>query len=128
MVVAFGDLVALLIERLSSAVVVPVHKRVPNPRPESFVTVQRSGGSARDLVVDDGLYTIECWGNSDEVVADLVSVIRGELLALAGQRLSDGTQIYRVSEAGGPVDLPDSLSDSPRVRWTIEVQSRGLVA
>lgn len=122
--VTFPDVVALVIGHLTDAVDVPVRKRVPNPRPVSFVTVLRTGGPRRGWVVDDAQVTIDCWAGTDEDCADLTAEVRAAVNAMHGQ-VVDGTQIYRVIEVGGPADLPDPLSDTPRMRWTVTVQTRG---
>jgi len=123
--VVFGDVVAGVIGWLDAGLSVPVVKRVPSPRPAAFVAVLRSGGERRDVVVDDAILSVDCWADDDETVADLVSAVRARLFGLAGERFTDGTQVYRVDEVGGPADLPDPLSDSPRMRWTVRVQVRG---
>ena len=101
----------------------PVRKRIPNPRPASFVTVQRVGGVA-DLVIDDAQVMIGCWGDDDVTAADLAIVVRGSLGTMRGE-VVDGVQVYRVTELAGPADIPDPDSDQYRMRWTITVQVRG---
>lgn len=123
--ITFPDAVALVIGHLSDDpdITVPVHKRIPNPRPASFVTVQRVGGVA-DLVTDDAQVMIGCWGDDDVTAADLAIVVRGSLGTMRGE-VVDGAQVYRVTELAGPADIPDPDSDQYRMRWTITVQVRG---
>lgn len=123
--ITFPDAVALVIGYLSDDpdITVPVRKRIPNPRPASFVTVQRVGGVA-DLVTDDAQVMIGCWGDDDVTAADLAIVVRGSLGTMRGE-VVDGVQVYRVTELAGPADIPDPDSDQYRMRWTITVQVRG---
>lgn len=130
-VIVFADSVALAISHLSDQLPlygwpnIPVRKNIPNPRPESFVRLFRSGGMSRDVVVDEATVVVECWGATDEDAADLTSVVRGLLVAMTGT-VVDETQCYRVRELSGPVDLPDGLSDHVRMTWMVSVESRGL--
>lgn len=43
---------------------VPVLWEVPNPRPSSFVTVERTGGQRDSVVVDRPVLAIQCWAAS----------------------------------------------------------------
>lgn len=125
-VVTFPDVVALVAGYLADNIAAPVHKRVPNPRPAEFVTVERIGGTAA-LVVDSAQVMIHCWADTDADVADLAAEVRGVLGTMRGAVI-DGTQVYRVDELSGPADVPDPDSDQPRMRWTVAVQTRGASA
>lgn len=128
--VVFPDVVALVIGHIDDNLATfgwpttSVHKRVPSPRPSSFVTVLRTGGPARDHVVDDAQVTLDVWADEDADVADLTADVRAIVNDLAGTVI-DGTQVYRVTEMAGPSDIPDPLSDQPRMRWSVVVQTRG---
>lgn len=121
----FPDAVALTIGYLSDEFpTVPVHKRVPNPRPDRFVTILRTGGPRRSFVVDDAQLTIDCWATDDAAVADLASEVRAAMNSMQGVVVDD-VQVYRVNELAGPADLPDPVSDMPRMRWSVVVATRG---
>ena len=77
-----------------------------------------------DFVVDNAQLSIDCWAERDDDLADLMAEVRGLVLAMHGV-VVDGAQVYRVTEVGGPADIPDPVSDMPRMRWTVQVQLRG---
>lgn len=119
-VIIFADAAATVIdflaagfaERDEDAEVLP---RTPNPRPERFVVVDRTGGVSRSVVVDHAQVTVESWGTSDEDAHDLAQLCRGLLLS----------RPYRVVEISGPANLPDDKSDHPRYSQTFLVAMRG---
>lgn len=122
--VTFPDAVALVVGYLSDEIDADVYKRVPTTRPAEFVTVARSGGVVSNFVVDNAQLSIDCWAERDDDLADLMAEVRGLVLAMHGV-VVDGAQVYRVIEVGGPADIPDPVSDMPRMRWTVQVQLRG---
>lgn len=123
--VMFPDAVALAIAHLTEAFPGEViRKRVPNPRPDQFVTVLRTGGPRRSYVVDDAQLTVDVWATEDAACADLATEVRAVLNSMQGAVI-DGTQVYRVDELAGPADTPDPVSDMPRMRWSVVVQTRG---
>lgn len=132
-VVAFPDAVALAKTYLDDHLgtygygSIPVHKNVPNPRPALFVRMFRSGGPKANHVTDQAQLSIEVWGDDDTAVADLAGVVRGLALSMRGE-VVDGAQVYRVDEFSGPADLPDPVSDQPRLTWTVSVWIRGSTA
>ena len=127
------DTVALLIAWLTAELpeipdqsAVPVRRAVPNPRPPAFVTVRLLGGGGRDPalpVTDRVMVAVEAWATSVAVAHDLAQNARAVVHAAQGAVLG-GIQIYRVVEAGGPVELPDPVSAQPRVTFTVEVAVR----
>lgn len=114
-------LTAELAEREESAT---VHTQIPNPRPDRFVVVPRVGGTRRNLVVDSPTIGVECWAERPKPALDLCQLVRGLVLALPG-RVVDGVPFYRVSEFGGPSNLPDTLSNQARYVFTVSVSCRG---
>ena len=124
-----GLVVALLRSRLPELPeqpVVPVNRAVPSPRPPVFVTVRQLGGLGRDdavPVVDRVSVAVEAW--ADQVVAahDLAQNARAVMHAAQGT-VHSGIQVYRVVEAGSPVELPDPLSKQARVTFTVELTVR----
>jgi hypothetical protein len=101
-----------------------VGTRVPNPRPDLFVTVRRIGGVRRNLVVDSAQLSVECWGLSEQTAHDLAQLCRGFIHAARGTN-QDGTVVYHVAEIGGPALLPDPASEQPRYVATYEIGTRG---
>lgn len=123
-VITFPDATALLIDHLDSQIVEPVHHKIPNPRPTTFVTLRRTGGVKRNLVTDEPQITAECWALTDEAAHDLAQEVRGVLNALPGTTL-DGVDVYRVDELSGPADLPDPVSGEARYTQSFSVALRG---
>lgn len=131
-VVGFPDAVEVVITYLAANVddytpgwaAVPVRKNVPNPRPSRFVRVFRTGGTKANHVTDSAQLTIECWADKDHDAATLAGIVRGLVNSLRGE-VVDGVQCYRVDEFSGPGDLPDPVSEQPRMTWTVSVWLRG---
>ena len=122
--VLFGDTTAVVVAALDAALAAPVYGRVPNPRPVSFVRVDRTGGPAENLVVDGAAIVVESYAETDAEAHDLAQLARQALKAAQATTV-DGAQVYRVTEASGPGRLPDPLSDQPRWTQTFTVQVRG---
>lgn len=119
-VILYPDATVTIIDYLEAAFAerdedAPVLPRVPATRPARFVVVRRTGGTARDVVIDDAQVTVESWGESDEDAHDLAQLCRGLLRA----------RQYRVAEVSGPGNLPDPLSDQPRYSQTFLTAMRG---
>lgn len=106
---------------------VTVGSAVPNPRPDTFVTVRRVGGVAVNRVVDGAFLAVECWGSHDAEAHDLAQICRGLIHSLSGTTYDTFT-FYRVLEVGGPVNLPDPDSDQSRYTATYQVDLRGYAA
>lgn len=102
----------------------PVVGRVPNPRPDSFVTIVRSGGPKANMVSDAATLTVDCWAATDIDAHDLAQRVRAALNAATGT-VAEGVTIYRVDEAGGPQLLADPASAHPRYRQLFTFPTRG---
>lgn len=122
-VVLFGDVVAAAVTALGAALTVPVSGRVPNPRPDRFVTISRTGGPRRNLVTDAAQLTVDSWGQSDPDALALAELARREVHRLARTTVA-GLHIYGVDELSGPGVMPDE-SGQPRYRQTFTVATRG---
>jgi len=129
----YPDAVAVTNTYLRAALVaagqeVPVVSRVPNPRPVRFVRVQRTGGPETFVRLMDGAQvTVDCWAPDPGAAMDLAQLVRRLLHNMAGT-MQSGTSVHRVVEFGGPNDLPDPASSTPRVSFTVQVQMRGHAA
>jgi hypothetical protein len=42
--------------------------------------------------------------------------------------VQSGVSVHYVAEIGGPQDLPDPVSETPRVTFTVQIQMRGSAA
>jgi hypothetical protein len=105
---------------------VPVTRGVETPRPPEFITVRLLGGAGRDPalpVVDRAIVAVEAWAGTVAAAHDLAQNARAVVHAAQGV-VHRGIQVYRVVEAGGPVELPDPISAQPRVTFTVELWVR----
>jgi hypothetical protein len=125
-VIVFGDATAAVVGLLRVALApVAVHAKVPATRPDEFVTAYRTGGAARNLVVDDATMIIEGWSYQDERAQDLAQQARSAVHAAVGDRV--GPQLLLVCDTGelaGPALLPDPLSSQTRYTLTLQVSFR----
>ena len=131
-VVIFPDIEQLLVDYLNTELPnrgyeVSVHTQIPNPRPETFVTVPRVGGPARNRVVDMATISCDSWAIRPKQAHDLAQMVRGVINALPGKAL-DGYPIYRVTEFTGPGNLPDTQSQHARYTQAFSILVRGYVA
>jgi acetylornithine deacetylase/succinyl-diaminopimelate desuccinylase-like protein len=99
---------------------------VPTVRPVEFVSVERVGGVARNLVVDEASLVVDCWAARKQDAHDLAQRCRALLHAAVGTTLS-GVMVYRCDELGGPANLPDPLSSQPRYSFSVALAVRGIV-
>lgn len=122
--IVFPDTVALLCGVLEDECAVPAGTRVPNPRPATFLRLDRTGGPRQTLVSDAAQVTVESWAASEAAAHDLAQLARAVLHTLPGT-VVDGVAVYRVDEVSGPANLPDPLSDQARYSQTFAVHVRG---
>lgn len=125
----FPDVEALLTAWLRGQLTgVTVGNKLPNPRPDPFVLIQRHGGLRQTVVTDAAQVGLECWAGRDYEAHDLLQQCRSLLLyQIPGQILS-GYTVYRVDEVGGPSNLPDPTSSMPRWVMELQVHVRGIAA
>lgn len=123
-VVLFPDAVLVVVDYLRPRLAaVPVYSKVPEARPETFITVRRVGGQRRSLILDRPRVDIHCWADSEEASEDLMKLARAYVLAMSGKR--SNTTVYDVAEVGGPMSLPDDVSGQPRYAFAVEFSTRG---
>lgn len=127
--IVFPDAAAALIEYLGEEFAArgetaTVHRAVPDPRPPRFVTVYRIGGVRRGIVQDVPREAVDAWAETPEAAHDLLMLARALIGAVQGRTVA-GVQFGRVTEAGGPVDLPDPESEQPRWSYQPELAVRG---
>lgn len=124
--ILFPDAIETVIDYLGPLVDEPVRSTVPNPRPDAFYTVTRTGGPRRNLVTDEPQITVESWAQSDAEAQDMAQIARAYLGAAVGA-VVNGAQVYRVDELSGPGNLPDPLSEQPRYSQSFAIAIRGEV-
>lgn len=128
-VIVFGDIEDVLSTYLEGRLAdysraVPVSVTVPNPRPDEFVTVRRTGGPRRDLVTDAPILAVECWAELPSEALSLAQLARGLINEIPGSIIG-GLTVYRVVEAAGPALLPDPESNQARYTFTVQLDVRG---
>lgn len=128
--VLFPDIEALLCTWLRTHLpeTVTVCNKLPNPRPDPCVLVQRHGGTRYTVVTDAAQIGLECWAGTDAAAHDLLQQCRALLLYRLPGQILDGHTVYRVDEMGGPSNLPDPISSMPRWVMELQVHIRGIAA
>jgi hypothetical protein len=120
--VTYADAQAVVLDYLRPLLdPVPVHLRVPDTRPGTFVTVRRVGGTA-NVLIDSARLDLFAWGATDPEAHDLCMTLRRLLPAMPGPR--GATVVTTVAEFSGPVLAPDA-SRQPRWMITYEIGMRG---
>ena len=113
----FEDAELLLIEFLRSHTSLRVVSLVPGERPESFVRVWRTGGSAVNRVLDNPTLTVQVWGPDCWDVA-------GQLRDAIHHNGSQIRLLRGVEEVSGPYEDPDPATGESRVSFTIQALIR----
>ena len=126
-VIAFPDAEALAITWLTGKLGagVEISTKVPDPRPDKFVKVTRTGGVRRDISADDAQLTFECWGLTEIDASAICRLVRAHLMAAAGVTVG-AAYVRKVTEVGGPANFPDPESTMPRYQYTASVACRGV--
>jgi hypothetical protein len=111
------DATQVLIDVIGADASMAVYPAVPNPRPEEFITVRRSGGRIdTDAALDVARMVIQVWsGEPNTSVAPawaLASTVREAIRVAAG---ADGISRWDEETCGF---LSDELSDCPTVMIT----------
>jgi hypothetical protein len=117
------DAEQLIIAHLAAALAEPVSQRIPSPRPSAFVTVRRTGGVRREVVIDAAQITVDAWGDTPAAAHDLAQSVRSLIHAMVGVPLT-GAVVVRVDEFAGPGYFPDDVSDQDRYTATYSVHLR----
>lgn len=114
------DVEAIVVAFLRDKTGARVGTRVPNPRPERFIRAWRSGGSARNRVLDAAHVTVTAWAGSSLESSDLARQARTALLGdYTGMPLVRG-----VDEIGGLYYDPDPATGAHRHTFTVRLMVR----
>jgi hypothetical protein len=100
-----------------------VSTRLPNPLPDRYVRVRRTGGYAPNRVLDEAQLTLECYGPDTVTAYGLARTVQHHMHTAASSsaiRLARGT-----STVGGPYYDPDPVSGCERYTLTVRVVLRG---
>lgn len=120
----FPDGKALLIAWLKEHSGLTVASKVPNPRPDEFITVQDAGTDRIDRHIREVTFTLNFWAKSTPRAYGMGSV------ALAYFEILDefnGVPVYRPRDWGPPVELPDE-SGQPRYTATVSYRLKATPA
>lgn len=98
----------------------PIGSRIPNPKPNEFYRLFRTGGPRETLVTDAAHITVEAWAKRETVAADMLNQARSLLFA------AEGT-VFGVNEFGGPANLPDPTTAHVRYTASFTIRIRTLV-
>lgn len=85
----------------------------PNPMPDSFVTVERTGGGSRDKV-DRPTLAVQCWAMGRKAAADMADEVRSELEAMSGTCGFGAVTVQSI------YNWPDAQSRRARYQLTVE--------
>lgn len=116
----FADVEAMVVMFLATRLGVPVRTRVPNPRPDRFIRVWRSGGAAQNRVMDVAQVTVTAWSADSVDASELAREAQSALL----NDHSNMTLVRSVRETGGLYSDPDLATGTPRYTFTVELRVR----
>ena len=109
------DIEAVLIAWLAKELGLPVSADVPDPRPKTFITVERVGGARDSVVVDRPSVAVQCWASSRAQAATLAYRVSALIPRLAF--------IDRVARAEQDTlyNFPDLEGGNPRYQVVIDL-------
>lgn len=110
----------LAIEFLNPFLAVRVSTQVPNPRPEAFVQVRRTGGAALNRVVERAQITVTAWAKSEQAAEALAIICRAAFL----NKYTDMKIVRGVTETGVLYYNPDPDTGLPRYTFTVALTVR----
>lgn len=123
--IVFDDAEALAIGYLSGVLTgTLISSDVPAPRTGPVVTVLRAGGNRQNLISDGALLVFQAWADTKEEAYDLIKLVRAHVHAMPGNSIN-GTWVYKVTEASGPIYLPEPDDKTPRYQFTAQLRLRG---
>lgn len=114
-VIVFPEVVVNQVLFLRSVLTVPVHEQVPNPRPASFVVVERLGGETASRIHERPVVSYRA------TAPDIIEA--GRLIGLVKAHVASQESFY--SELGGPAFMPDPDDGLPRYQYSAQLQVRG---
>lgn len=100
---------ASLIAWLPDKVGAPAYAQVPDPRPDAFLTVERTGGIAT-IGIDNPTVAVSAWAETAYEASQLALKVRDAMLMDAVEI----PQIRHVDVGSGPYSDPDSESRMQR--------------
>lgn len=113
-----AEAVVIAALKAQPAITVDVATRVPNPRPASFIRVNRIGGVQINMVQERPIILIECWG-ATETAAWLLCMTAHEALEGRDPLEVNGVELMD-REVTSPVNYPDPSTSSPRYQFQLQ--------
>lgn len=93
---------------LALGISVPVSTQVPNPRPDEFVRLSRTGGPRRTVISDEPQITVDCYADTETRAYEIAASVRAAMNAAPIIR----GDTARVVELSGPQNFPDPSAPS----------------
>lgn len=118
--VEFQDVESMLIPFLNTHTNVKAHTRVPKDRPDEFIRVWRTGGTAVNQALERAQVTVECWGLTTIRAAEIAQRARSALL----NDLGELPLVRGGEELTGPHYDPDPDTGTARYSFTTQLSVR----
>lgn len=112
--VGLPDCEAGLIAWLKPRTLAKVATQVPNPRPDTLVTVQRIGGVPSQWQ-DRALILVQCWAPTEPAAWALASNMYAYTEGAAGHG-----PFQEVRAVSGVMNFPDPATRNPRFQFTVQ--------
>ena len=108
---------AALIAFLKAQTGVEAYADVPNPRPTEFITVERTGGSRTDVVVDNPTLAVQCWSSSRAAASELALAVDEAL-----PRFAYEPHVHKV-ERLSLYNHPDEKGNAARYQIVVQLKT-----
>lgn len=112
------DIEQVVIDYISDRLDVPVYAEVPNPRPEQFVIVERTGGPHKTIGMDQPLMAIQAWSTTRANAAQLAYQVDAVIFDLQDE---DGRVTY--VDRNSMYNYPDEDSGTPRYQMVYDMMT-----
>lgn len=109
----------------AQGVTIPVGLRLPNPRPNRFISIVRTGGVLETPVTEAAQLSFSCWGPDDVAAGQLAQLARALLYNMVGVDQGGGVMVRHIAEVQGPQYLPFPDTTQPRYLFTLRLSLRG---
>ena len=118
-----AQLAALSTVTYPELVGVSVHATLPQNRTLPVVLVSRVGGTLDATgITDSPRMYLECWADTAPHAATIAGLVRDVMRLIAG--VQSGFVVNNPREVGGPVDLTDPDTATPRYVLTVQFDVR----
>lgn len=117
------DATQVVTEYLTDAVPTPVRWSVPNPRPNEFVVVRRTGNAGAPRWTERAVLDVECWSGQANGSPKPAHRLAGQVARALFQLPSGDNPVTDVSLTGRAY-FPDPTSQTPRVTLGVAVLLR----